>query len=62
MENAVNPVCGESVETIVRLHPGAGVPARRPVPKINRFSGSKGSTSGPTRSHMILALVPRPPR
>ena len=62
MEKPRRRVWGETAVTMVRLHPGAGVPARSPVPKIRRFSGSKGSTSGPTRSHMILALVPSPPR
>ena len=62
IEKAMSPVCGEMVETTVRLQPITGVPTRRPVAKMRRFSGEKGSTSGGTLSHRILALVPRPPR
>ena len=47
---------------MVRLQPGAGVPQSRPVLKISRLSSEKGSASGGTRSHRILALVPSPPR
>src|SRR3972149_7635885 len=47
---------------MVRLHPGPGVPTRRPVPKMSKFSGSKWLTSGGTRSQKSLALVPNPPR
>jgi len=47
---------------MVRLAPGAGVPHKRPVPNMRRLSGEKGSVSGGTLSHNILALVPRPPR
>ena len=38
------------------------VPVNRPGAKMSRFSGEKGSASAGIRSHMILALVPRPPR
>src|SRR3972149_5575761 len=62
IENPKNRVWGEIEETMVRLHPGPGVPTRRPAPKMSRFSGSKWLTSGGTRSQKSLALVPNPPR
>jgi len=37
MENAINFVWGEMVETMVRLHPVAGVPHNRPAPNINKY-------------------------
>ena len=46
IENAINCVWGEIVETMVRLQPVAGVPHKRPALKISGFSGANGSTSG----------------
>jgi hypothetical protein len=48
--------------TTVRLALKAGVPLKRPLLNISRFSGSNGLTSGGTLSQWILTLVPRPPR
>ena len=36
--------------------------AKPALDALNRFSGEKGSVSGGTLSHRILALVPSPPR
>jgi len=40
---------------------GARVPHKGPKPKMRRFSGSNGSTSGPTSSYKILAFIPALP-
>jgi len=61
MEYAIRFVCGEKVETTVRLAPGAGVPHSKPALNIKMFSGENGSISGGTLSQRILAFVPKPP-
>jgi hypothetical protein len=42
----MSKVCGEMVETMVRLQPMAGVPHKSPVPNMSRLSGEKGAISG----------------
>ena len=54
-------VRGDLVVTVNRVKEGAFDPEKGPVPKMSRFSGEKGATSGPTSSKRSLELIPLPP-